>query len=207
MPPFYDRYVLPRVMDWACGYKKISKIRRDVVPQARGVVVEFGIGSGHNLIHYDPERVACVIGVDPAEHIRSIGKARYLGVPFEVEVVQGVAEDTGLDNAMADTVVVTYTLCSVASVEAALDEARRILKPNGKLLFLEHGLAPCEKIAARQKRWSPWAEKLGGGCHLTRDVEAMISSSGFTFDWLDKRWVKRMPKTSSYQYLGAARPR
>ena len=204
MTSFYDNFILPHAMNLACGYKKIAKIRKDVVPQAQGVVIEFGIGSGYNLKHYNPDRVRRVIGIDPSPKFQALGKARFDASPVEVELVEARAEATGLPSSMADTVVVTYTLCSVEQVVLALGEARRLLKPTGKLLFLEHGLAPDEKIAARQELLSPLTVRFAGGCHLTRNVEKMILDAGFTFDWLERRWVKKMPKTSSFQYLGAA---
>jgi len=205
MIQFYNRYVLPRAIDLACGYRRLSRLRARVVPQASGVVVEFGIGSGHNLAFYDPNTVRHVIGIDPAANLVSLGKARYAASSVDVETRQGTAETCGLDRAMADTVVFTYTLCSVGGVEASLEQVRRILKPHGRLLFLEHGLAPEAQIAARQRRWTPITVKFAGGCHLDRDMEALICQSGFAFDWLEKRWIKRMPKTSSFQYYGAAR--
>lgn len=203
---FYDAHVLPRLIDCACGYRPIASVRREVVPEAEGVVVEFGIGSGRNLKHYDPVRVRRVIGVDPAPGLVRLGKRRFDCSPVEVEFVEGRAEAAGLDSGMADTVLVTYTLCSVAETAAALTEARRILKPGGRLLFLEHGLAPDEKVADRQRRWTRYTTHLAGGCHLDRDMEALIVAGGFAFDRLEKRWIGRMPKTSAFQYLGAARP-
>lgn len=207
MQAFYDAHIMPRLVNFACGYRKLAKIRRDIVPAAEGVVVEFGIGSGYNLKHYDPARVRRVIGVDPTPALAHLGARRFAASPVEVEFVEGRAEQAGLDSAMADTVLVTYTLCSVERTEAALAEARRILRPGGRLLFLEHGLSPDPKVAARQARWNRYSTRLAGGCHLDRDMEALIAEAGFAFDWIDKRQLKRMPATSAFQYLGAARVR
>lgn len=207
MQAFYDAHIMPRIVTLACGYRKLAKMRREVVPAAEGVVVEFGIGAGYNLKHYDPAKVKRVIGIEPHPLPARLGRHRFEAAPVEVELIEGRAEAAGLDAAMADTVLVTYTLCSVARTEAALAEARRVLKPGGRLLFLEHGLAPDPRVADRQARWTRYSTRLAGGCHLDRDMEAAIAAGGFAFERLDKVWVPRMPKTSAYQYVGAARPR
>jgi ubiquinone/menaquinone biosynthesis C-methylase UbiE len=204
---FYNRHIMPPLMHWSCRYHRVAKQRALVVPAAEGVVVEFGIGSGLNLPHYDPAKVARVIGVDPSPAFIKLGRRRYAASKVPVEVIEGVAEELDLEGAIADTVVVTYTLCSVKDANAALAQARRVLKPGGKLLFVEHGRAPDEAIARWQDRLTPFTRRFFGGCRLDRNMEQLIWDAGFGFERLEYHWVSRMPRTSAFLYLGTARPR
>ncbi len=200
---FYDRYILPCCIDMSCGTKSVTKLREKVVPLARGVVVEIGIGSGHNLPHYDPNKVSRVIGVDPNEHIWKRSAKRRAASPIEIIRIGLSSEDIPLENRSADTVVCTYTLCTIPEPVKALGEMRRILKPGGKILFSEHGMAPDANVAKWQSRIDPVWKKLAGGCHTGRDIPKLFRQAGLKFDVLDEMYIPG-PKVFSYNYWGAA---
>jgi len=205
---FYDRYILPTFLDLACGARPVSKQRAKVVPAAEGRVVEIGMGSGLNLAHYDPAKVREVIGVDPAgELLAKAGKrARDLPFPVRMEALDG--ESLPFDDASADSVVVTYSLCTIPDPERALGEMRRVLKPGGRLLFAEHGAAPDAAVAKWQGRLERWFwPTIAGGCHLTRRPDLMIPDAGFTLESLDTMYLPKTPKTLGFNYWGAATPR
>lgn len=179
MASFYDRHILPHVIGCACGSGPIRRQRAKVVPLARGRVLELGIGGGLNLAFYDPSRVDSVTGVDPSEGLRrkALNAPRPAGL--RVEVLDGEAEALPFEDGTFDTVVCTFTLCSVRSPQATLAEARRVLRPDGRFLYAEHGLSPDPGVARWQRRIEPVWKPLAGGCHLTRPVLATIAASGF----------------------------
>ena len=159
---WYDRYVVPRLVTCACGTKPIVRQRQKVVPQARGRILEIGLGAGHNLPHYDPGHVDHVVGVDPCEESWRLATPRVRAVPFDVEFKAGSAEDIPAEDASFDTVLLTFSLCTIPDPEAAVREARRVLRPSGKLVFCEHGRAPDENVARWQQRINPLWNKLFG---------------------------------------------
>ena len=174
----WDRFVLPRLIGLACGSKPIARQRAKIIPQARGLVVEFGFGSGTNLPFYDAGAVSRIIAVEPSREMLAVGRReRRTDIPVE-EIVAG-AEATGLPDAVADTVVIAYALCTIPDPAAALAEARRILKPDGRLLFVEHGLAPDRDVARTQRRIEPVWRRIAGGCRLCRDPVALIGDACF----------------------------
>jgi SAM-dependent methyltransferase len=204
MASLYDRYILPPLIACACGCKPIMRQRAKVVPRARGQVLELGIGLGRNLAFYDPAKVARVTGVDPSEALRR----RTLSAPrpdgLEVEVLDGVAEELPFDPASFDTVVCTFTLCSVRDPGRVLSETRRVLRPGGELLFSEHGLAPDEGVRRWQRRLEPFQKRLGGGCHLTRPVAASIAAAGFTLTSVETMYLPGTPRPMGWCEWGAA---
>lgn len=204
---FYDRHLAPRLVHGACSLNVITQQRRRVVPRAEGVVLEVGIGSGLNLPHYDPARVARVVGVDPDAALLRIGRRRLKDRPFEIEVHRGSAEDMPLETDMADTALVTYTLCSISDVERALAEIRRVLKPQGRLLFCEHGRSHSPGAAKWQDRLTPLWKRMAGGCHLNRNVSRLIENSGFAVEFVDNFKLPLTPGLIGFHYLGTARPR
>ena len=152
---FYDRHILPKVLNWSCGMKPVQKQRQKVVPLAEGRVLEIGIGSGLNLPYYDPGKVERVIGLDPAEEMLSYAKRKSGSVPFTVEYLPLRGEGIPLEPESVDTVLVTYTLCTIPDAIAALEGMRRVLKPGGRLTFCEHGKAPDEAVRRWQDRLDP----------------------------------------------------
>ena len=199
---WYDRHILPTLLDLACGLPVITRVREQVVPKATGRVLEIGIGTGLNLGHYDPHRVQALVGVDPAAqmHPRAQRRLRGLALPVELRALQ--AERLPLDDGSFDTVVCTYTLCSVQDPAAALAEMRRVLRPGGRLLIAEHGLAPDASVARWQARIEPAWSRIAGGCHLTRDVPALLRRAGFDAS-LASGYVTR-PKVLAWTVWGTA---
>jgi ubiquinone/menaquinone biosynthesis C-methylase UbiE len=202
----YDRYILPYLTDFACGNKSISELRDKVVPQAKGRVLEIGIGTGLNMPHYDKSRVEKIIGLDPSVHMHRLARKRIARAELPVELVGLSAEKIPLDDASIDTVVVTFTLCTIPDPVAALKEMRRVLAPGGTLLFCEHGRAPDESVRRWQDRLTPYWKKIAGGCHLNRDVPALLNEAGFQFTDMQCMYF-RGPKSLTFNYWGEAFPR
>ncbi len=204
---FYDRYVLPKVINWGCSSKPVQKQRRKVVPLAEGRVLEIGIGSGLNLPYYNPDKVERVIGLDPAEEMLTYARQISATLPFPVEYLALQGEDIPLDKESVDTVLVTYTLCTIPDVLSALDGMRRVLKQNGKLIFCEHGKAPDEAVRRWQDRLNPIWGSIGGGCNLNRDIPALIENTGFRIDNMETMYLPGTPRFAGFNYWGTARPR
>jgi ubiquinone/menaquinone biosynthesis C-methylase UbiE len=202
----YERYVLPRMIDLACGQEPIAKQRQKVVPQASGRVLEVGMGSGLNLPHYDPAKVEFVWGLEPSEGMRVRAQPRLAQAPFEVKWLDLPGEEIPLEDASADTVLLTYTLCTIADFRTALAQMRRVLKPGGKLLFSEHGAAPDTGVRKWQDRINPIWKKLAGGCNINRDVPAALEQAGFKIHELDSLYLPKTPKIAAFQYWGYATP-
>ena len=200
---FYARHILPCCLDKACSVGPIDKQRAKIVPLAKGRVVEIGIGSGLNLPHYDPTQVSTVIGVDPDAHIWARGKNRRDAAGFPIERIGLSGEDIPLETGTADTVVVTYSLCTIPDPVKALREMRRILKLGGNILFCEHGRAPDANITKWQARIDPLWSKISGGCHSGRDIPNLITQAGLETVELHQQYIPG-PKVLSYNYWGRA---
>jgi SAM-dependent methyltransferase len=204
MPSFYDRHILPRLIACGCGSKPIRYQRRKIVPLASGQVLELGVGGGLNLAFYDPSMVSSVTGVDPSEALRRRAMDAPRADGLKVEVRDAEAESLPFDADTFDTVVCTFTLCSVRNPAAALAEARRVLKPGGSFLFSEHGLAPDPSVQRWQRRLEPLQKRLAGGCHLTRPVAASISAAGFSLIEVDTMYLPGMPRPMGWAEWGRA---
>ncbi len=199
----YERHVIPRLIDVACGGADIEAQRRKVVPRAAGRVLEVGMGPGLNLPFYDRSRVEFVWGLEPNGGMRSLAAARIEASGLEVRWLDLPGEEIPLDDDAVDTVVLTYTLCSIAGWEAALGQMRRVLKPGGRLLFSEHGEAPDQSVRTWQRRIDPVWTRLAGGCHITRRIPALIEQGGFVVEQLDEGYLPG-PKIASYHSWGSA---
>ena len=204
---FYDRHILPRVINWSCGTRPVQKQRQKVVPLAEGRVLEIGIGTGLNLPYYEPEKIERVIGLDPAEQMLSYAKRKSRSVPFPVEYLALQGERIPLQPESVDTVLVTYTLCTIADANTALEGMRQVLKPSGRLIFCEHGKAPDEAVKRWQDRLNPLWRRIGGGCNLNRDIPALIEDAGFAIDDLETMYLPGTPRFTGFNYWGCARPR
>jgi SAM-dependent methyltransferase len=200
----YDRYVLPKLLGFACGAPPIMKQRAKVVPKAQGRVLELGIGMGRNLAFYDPAKVTELIGVDPSPELRAAALAASRPDGLSVQIDDGTAEALPFEDASFDTVVCTFTLCSVCGPAQALAEARRVLKPGGTFLFCEHGLAPDAEVAKWQRRIEPVWKKIAGGCHLTRPVASAIAAGGFRLGKVETMYLPKSPRFAGWNEWGAA---
>ena len=200
---FYENYCLPHLINCCCGMPDIEKQRAKVVPGARGRVLEIGMGSGLNLKHYDKDKVELVWGLEPSEGMRRKASSNLEASPVQVEWLDLPSETIPLDDNSADTVVLTYTLCTIEDTEKALAEMKRVLKPDGVMLFSEHGEAPDENIARWQQRVNPIWKKIAGGCNLNRRIPNLIQQAGFDIKDLQQCYLKG-PKIATYQYYGHA---
>ena len=201
---FYGKYVLPRIIDFAMKNKESTKVRAALIPQARGEVLEIGIGSGLNLPFYSRE-VKHIFGVDPSLELQKMAAKRVAG-PMKVDFIpQSAEEPLPLDESSIDTVVMAWTLCSIPNAAKALRQMRRVLKPEGRLIFVEHGRAPDRKVAAWQDRLTPVWKHATGGCHLNRKVDELITGAGFQMTELTTSYLPG-PRPMTYTYQGAARP-
>ena len=203
---FYDRHILPKVLNWSCGTKPVRRQRQKVVPLAEGRVLEIGIGSGLNLPYYDPTKVERVIGLDPAEAMLTYARRKSEHLPFTVECLALEGERIPLERQSIDTVLVTYTLCTIPDAIAALEGMRQVLKPGGRLIFCEHGKAPDAAVQRWQHRLNPLWNRIGGGCNLDRDIPALIEGAGFRIDSLDTMYLPHTPRFAGFNYWGSAQP-
>ena len=206
MASFYDRVILPRLLTCACSSSPIMRQRAKIVPRASGRVLELGIGMGLNLSYYDADKVSSVTGVDPAPELRAAALAAPRDPRLAVVVEDGTAEALPFDDASFDSVVCTFTLCSVHTPPAALAEARRVLKPGGRLFYCEHGLAPDAGVAKWQRRIEPVWKRIAGGCHLTRPISTAIAAAGFALGPVESMYVPKTPKIAAWNEWGEATP-
>lgn len=202
----YERYVLPRLLDLGCSSAPVRKQREKVVPKAHGRVLEIGVGSGLNLPFYDMQRVEVLIGLDPSPELRRMAERRAREASIEVAWLERQAERIPLDDQSIDSIVITYTLCTIADPGAALSEMRRVLKPGGALYFSEHGRAPDPKVAHVQDLITPYWGKITGGCALNRDIPALLGDGRFELVDLQTMYLPKTPRFFGYTYWGCARP-
>jgi ubiquinone/menaquinone biosynthesis C-methylase UbiE len=201
---WYERHLLPYLIDFACGIKPVTRQRGKVVPRAQGRVLEIGIGTGLNLEHYDPSRVQKLVGLDPSPEMHRLARKRMARAGLDVELVTLSAEQIPFEAGSFDTVLVTYSLCTIPDPVAALREMRRVLKPDGRLIFCEHGKAPDESVRRWQDRLTPAWSRLAGGCHLNRDIPALLEQGGFRCDDLETMYLPG-PRPLTFNYWGTAR--
>lgn len=193
-------------MNCACSLPMVSRMRDLIVPSAQGKVLEIGLGTGLNLAHYRPEQIDSLTGLEPAAELHPLARRQWQRHPLPLEIVTGRAERLPFDDAIFDTIVLTYTLCSVQDPPAALQEMRRVLKPDGQLLFCEHGLSPDAAIARWQNRLQPLWGPLAGGCHLNRDIAPLMKTHGWDLDASQTGYLPG-PKPWTYHCWGSARKR
>jgi SAM-dependent methyltransferase len=201
----YDKYFLPKFLDVACGSKPILKQREKVVPHCTGRVLEVGMGSGLNLPYYNPSKIDIVFGLEPAPAMVALAKPKADAVPFPVEFIDLPGEEIPLEDNSIDTVLLTYTLCTIPGAEAALAGMRRVLKPGGKLLFCEHGRAPDAAIEKWQNRINGAWRHIAGGCNVNRDIPGLIKASGFNITDMDSMYLPSTPRVLGFNYWGSAK--
>lgn len=205
MSDWYDAHIMPRLIRCACGTGQVMKRRAAIVPLAEGDVFELGCGGGINQEFYNRDAVTSYAGIDPHEDLLEDANkaARAKGWPADIR--QGVGEDIPFPSGFFDTVVCTFTLCSVDQPDRVLSEMRRILKPGGRALFLEHGRAPDADVAVWQDRIEPVWKRLAGGCHLTRPIGSAFRGAGFEVEPLGQGYLPKAPKFAMWNEWGAAR--
>lgn len=208
----YENRILPRVINAVCGHRAFAQQRAKMVPRATGCVLEVGYGSGTNLAWYDPEKVDNLIALDPASGAMKIAARQEARISFPVEHVALKGEDIPLDKASVDTIVVAYTLCTIADIERALLAMKRVLKPEGQLLFMEHGMSPDPSIQRWQERMNPLWGLAFGGCVLTRTPPQLLENCGFELEHCEEVHIVKPPPIPGislvgFNYLGVARPR
>lgn len=202
---FYNDKIVPRLVTCACGTKPILKQREKVVPQAQGNVLEIGMGAGHNLPYYDPQRVQSIVGIDPCQTSWRMAASRAAQVGVPLDFVEGSAEKMPLPDAQFDTVLMTFSLCTIPDGHAALAEIGRVLKPGGSLVFCEHGQAPDPGVASWQERINPLWRRLLGGCNINRPIVEWIESAGFAIQQLDQMYLPGTPRIAAFNMWGSAR--
>ena len=201
----YNKYVLPRVLNCTCGSKPINYQRKKVVPLAKGLVLDVGIGSGLNIPFYDMTKIDKVIGLDPSVELNGLAIDVAEENNVDVDFMLCGAEDIPLPDNHVDTVLITYTMCTIPEVIEANKEMLRVLKPDGRLIFCEHGLAPDPKVAKWQSRIDPIWGKIAGGCHLNRNIPELITSAGFEIENMEQMYLPSTPRFAGYNYWGSAR--
>ncbi|RPH54263.1 MAG: class I SAM-dependent methyltransferase [Lysobacterales bacterium] len=201
---FYNDQVLPHLINLAMRNRELRPYRERVISHAEGRVLEIGIGSGLNLPFYG-NRVEQILGLEPAARLLAMAQGRADRSKQPVTFVAGSAEAIPIEDHSIDTVVTTWTLCSIPDAIGALKEMRRVLRPGGQLLFVEHGLAPEDTIQRWQNRLTPLWKKIGGGCHLNRPIRTLIERAGFNITELKTGYMKG-PKPMTFLYEGLATP-
>ncbi len=200
----YENYVLPKLLDTCCSTKPINYQREKIVPNASGTVLEIGIGSGLNIPFYNISKIDKIYGLDPSIQLckKAIKKAEEINMNIDF-LFEG-AEEIKLKSNSVDTVVITYTLCSIPNPMDALKEIKRVMRSDGNILFCEHGIAPDIKVSKWQNRINPIWGKLFGGCNINRDIPSIISNSGFKVQNLEQMYLPSTPKIVGYNYWGSA---
>ena len=200
---WYEEKMLPRLMNIACSSKPHHKQREKIVPRASGDVLEIGFGGGLNLAHYDQDKVRRIWGLEPSAGMRKLAEETIADTKLDVELIDLPGEEIPLDDNSVDTVLITFTLCTIPEVATALDGMRRVLKSGGQLLFSEHGKAPDANVVKWQDRMNPVWKKISGGCNMNRDIPALLDAAGLEIQD-DNRMYTPGLKSLSYMYWGAA---
>jgi ubiquinone/menaquinone biosynthesis C-methylase UbiE len=200
---FYDEYILPHMINLACSTRPTRKQRAKIVPQASGEVLEIGFGSGLNIPYYDTTRVQKIWGLEPSAGMRKKARRAVDASALDIEFIDLPGEEIPLDDDSVDTVLVTYSLCTIPDAVAALEGMRRVLRPGGQLLYCEHGKAPDENVHRWQERLNPAWRRFAGGCNMHRDIPALLEAGGFSIK-SDERMYIPGAKVLCYNYWGSA---
>ena len=202
----YDKYVLPKFLNCACGSNPVSRQRQKVVPLVEGKVLEVGVGTGLNLPFYDKSKIDELWGLDPSKELSDMARKVADRENIVVNFISSGAEEIPLPDSYFDSVLITYTMCTIPEVARANKEIKRVLKRGGKLIFCEHGEAPDENIRKWQKRINPFWGKLAGGCNINRKIPSLIQNAGFEIVELEEMYLPKTPKIVGYNYWGYAIP-
>jgi ubiquinone/menaquinone biosynthesis C-methylase UbiE len=200
---FYSRLILPRLCDWSMQNPRIERLRRDVLSEVDGEILEIGFGTGLNLEHY-PEHVRHLTAVDPAVGMTRIARRRIQRSRIDVDLLVQTAEELPFQDGSFDCVVSTWTLCSIRDARRAVIEICRVLKPGGRFLYLEHGLSEELGVQRWQRRLTPLQKRLAGGCRLDVDIEALVRSGSFQAVHVERFLLERTPRLLGSMYRGVA---
>lgn len=200
---FYENKVLPHIINTMCGMKPIRMQRQKVVPNAYGKVLEVGMGTGLNMPYYSKDKVDLIYGLEPNAKSCKMAEKSILQAGLNVEMIGLDGQEIPLEKNSVDTVVLTYTLCTIPDAHKAIAEMRRVLKPGGKLIFSEHGRAPDAAVQKWQDRINPTWKAITGGCHINRAIPELIQSGGFAFESLEEMYLPG-PKFAAYTFWGSA---
>lgn len=201
---FYQRHIEPALINCACSVGSVQARRKQITPRASGTVLEVGFGSGHNLPFYDNDKVNKLFALEPSEGMRKRAAERLAQTPLDVELLDLPGERIPLDADSVDSILITYTMCTIPGIQDALGEMRRVLRPGGHMYFCEHGRAPDQKIARFQDKIDkPWGA-LFGGCHVNRNIPELLRGAEFNITELQEEYIEKAPKFAGYTYMGVA---
>lgn len=200
---WYEDKILPHMINLACSSSPAQKQREKIVPRASGDVLEIGFGSGLNLPHLDRDKVRRIWGLEPSSGMRELAAEQIAASGFDVELIDLPGEEIPLDDNSVDTVLVTYTLCTIPDMASALEGMRRVLKPGGQLLYCEHGKAPDHNVVKWQERLNPAWKKISGGCNMNRDIPDILADAGFEIGDDNRMYIPGI-RALSYTYWGGA---
>jgi ubiquinone/menaquinone biosynthesis C-methylase UbiE len=202
---WYEKFFLPKVCDKCCSTKPINYQRNKVVPLAKGIVLEIGIGSGLNIPFYNKNNIEKIIGLDPSEELNFLANKVAKKNNIEIDFIISGAEDIALPDNSIDTILITYTLCTIPDLDNSMAEMKRVLKSDGKFIFCEHGIAPDQNIVKWQSRINPIWKAIMGGCNINRNIPKIISDSGFDITNISEMYLPSTPKIVGYNYWGVAK--
>lgn len=202
---FYEKNILPYVLNLSCNSKPVDYQRKKVIPDATGKVLEIGIGPGSNLKHYNNAKVTSILGIDPSKELNQIAKKRAEKNNLNIKFLIESASNLSVESKSIDTVVSTYALCSIPEPEKTLQEIVRVLKDDGIFIFSEHGLSPDKSVSFIQNITDSFYPKIAGGCHTNRNIENLISDNGFEFIELNNIYLPGTQKFLGYNYWGKAK--
>ena len=200
----YEKYLLPKLLDKCCSTKPINYQRNKIVHCVKGTVLEIGIGSGLNIPYYNKSNIHKVYGLDPSAELCEMAKMTASDHQIDINFLIDGAEEIKLSSNTIDTILVTYTLCSIPNLNESLKEIKRVMRPDAKILFCEHGIAPDLNIRKWQNRINPLWSKMFGGCNINRDIPLILSDSGFKVNNLQQMYLPSTPKIVGYNYWGTA---
>lgn len=201
----YEKYCLPHCINCVCGLDVITSQRQKVVPLATGRVLEIGMGAALNLPYYNAAQVEFIWGLEPSAEMRKAARKNLQAATIEVQWLSSPAAEVPLEDGVADTVLLTFTLCTLPDWKGALGEMRRVLKPDGRLIFCEHGEAPDESIRSWQNRINPLWKRVSGGCHLNRPIPEYLEQGGFQITTMESGYMPGVPRIAGFNYWGVAR--
>jgi len=203
---FYNERIYPWLVNSLGDPKPIQEVRQRIVPLSQGTVLEIGVWQGVNFIHYDPKKVSKVYALEPNPGMIRLAEHQRRQAKLNIEFLDLPGERIPLEDASVDTVVSTFTLCTIPGVVDAIRGIGRVLKPNGKFIFFEHGRAPDPRMQRWQRLSEPIPHWLFEGCHVTRDIPSLISSGGFQIENIEAAYLAPFPKSWTYCFWGTATP-